>query len=174
MIAPLVLAMPCPLITPTAPPVCTVLSPDATVIKPPAPLLPLPTVMLTAPDLPVVEAAEPIEIEPLVPELAVPELNESRPDTPASPAFDDAIVIAPLVLAMPCPLITPTAPPVRTVLWPDATVIKPPAPLLPTPTVMLMVPALPPVEALEPIETEPLCPCVVVPELKARRPDAPL
>ena len=126
MIAPLVLAMPCPLATPTAPPVCTVLWPDATVIKPPAPLLPLPTVMLTAPDLPVVEAAEPIEIDPLVPELAVPELNESSPEAPLLPAFDDAIVMAPLVLAMPCPLITPTAPPVCTVLSPETTVIRPP------------------------------------------------
>ena len=116
VIAPLVLAMPWPLVTPIAPPVCTVLSPDATVIRPPAPLLPLPTVMLIAPDLPPVAVPVPIEIEPDVPELAVPELNVSKPLTPLSPAFDDTIVIAPLVLAIPWPLITPIAPPVCTVL----------------------------------------------------------
>ena len=92
--------------------------------------------MLIAPDLPPVDAPLPIEIEPDVPELAVPELNVSKPLTPLSPAFDDAIVIAPLVLAMPWPLITPIAPPVCTVLWPEATVIRPPAPLLPLPTVI--------------------------------------
>ena len=119
--------MPCPLTTPTAPPVSTVLWPDATVIKPPAPLLPLPTVMLMAPPLPLVDAPEPIEMAPDEPELAVPELNESNPLTPLSPALAETMVIAPLVLAMPCPLATPTAPPVRTVLWPDATVIKPPS-----------------------------------------------
>ena len=178
VIAPLVLAMPCPLITPTAPPVCTVLWPEATVIKPPAPLLPTPTLMLTAPVFPPVEAPEPIDIAPEVPELAVPELNDSTPETPLSPAFDDAIVIAPLVLAMPCPLSTPTAPPVRTVLWPDATVIKPPAPLLPLPTVTLTRPAEPrpvavPMESPDPIEMAPVEPELDVPELNVRTPPRP-
>ena len=58
------------------------------------------------------EAPEPIEIEPDVPDDAVPELKDRSPDVPLWPAFDDAIVIAPPVLAMPCPLVTPTAPPV--------------------------------------------------------------
>ena len=116
MTTPLVLAIPWPLVTPTAPPVCTVLSPEATVINPPAPLLPLPTVMDTAPPLPPVEAPVPIEIAPVAPELDVPELKDSIPLAPFTPAFDDTIVIAPLVLAMPWPLVIPTAPPVRTVL----------------------------------------------------------
>ena len=77
------------------------LCPDATVSRPPAPLLPLPTVMLITPALPAVAAPEPIEIEPLEPELVVPELNTSTPLTPASPAFAVLIVIAPLVVAMP-------------------------------------------------------------------------
>ena len=43
----------------------------------------------------------PIEIDPVDPELLEPELKDSRPEAPFAPAFDDAIVIAPLVLAMP-------------------------------------------------------------------------
>ena len=78
--------------------------------------MPLPTLILMAPPLPPVDAAEPIEIAPEVPELDVPELNTSIPLVPLCPAFEDAIVIAPLVLAIPCPLVTPTAPPVSTVL----------------------------------------------------------
>ena len=65
-----------------APPVATVLWPDETVIKPPAPLRPLPTVTDKAPALPPVDAPVPIEIEPDVPELAVPELNVSKPLAP--------------------------------------------------------------------------------------------
>ena len=57
--------------------------------------------MLIAPDLPPVDAPLPIEMAPDVPELDVPELNASKPLMPLSPAFDDVIVIAPLVLAMP-------------------------------------------------------------------------
>ena len=72
--------------------------------------------MLTAPPLPPVEAAEPFEMAPVVPELDVPELNDSKPLTPFAPALDVRIVIAPLVLAMPWPLVTPMAPPVSTVL----------------------------------------------------------
>ena len=174
VIAPLVLAMLCPLNTPTAPPVWTVLSPDATMMRPPMPLLPLPTVMDSAPLLPPVAAPDPTAIDPLVPELAVPELNESNPLAPLCPAFDDAIVTTPLVLAMLCPLTMPTAPPVCTVLSPDATVIKPPAPLLPLPTVMLTAPALPAVAAPLPMEIEPLPPELDVPEVNDNRPDAPL
>ena len=72
--------------------------------------------MLIDPALPVVAAPEPIEIEPVLPELDVPELKTSTPLTPLSPAFAVLIVMAPLVLAMPCPLLTPIAPPVWTVL----------------------------------------------------------
>ena len=142
-------------------------------IKPPAPLLPLPMVTLIAPALPPVEAADPIETEPVVPDVDVPELNASKPDTPASPALEDAIVIAPLVLAMPCPLATPTVPPVRTVLWPDCTRISPPVPLLPLPTLMLRAPDLPPVDAPVPIEIDPDVDVLDVPELNASMPLAP-
>ena len=84
--------------------------------NPPEPLLPLPTVMLIAPPLPAVELEDPIEIEPDVPELDVPELNTNTPLTPFAPALAVRIVTAPLVLAIPWPLVTPTAPPVSTVL----------------------------------------------------------
>ena len=80
------------------------------------PLLPLPTVMLIPPPLPPVAAPEPIEMEPDVPELDVPELNTNTPDTPLSPALDDTIVTAPLVLAVPRPLRAAKAPPVYAVL----------------------------------------------------------
>jgi hypothetical protein len=100
VIAPLVELVPCPLATPTVPPVNTVLSPPAIVMWPPTPLTPVPTVRLIAPPLPPVDAPEPIEIEPVEPELEVPELNDNIPLTPLSPALDVEIVIAPLVLAM--------------------------------------------------------------------------
>ena len=72
--------------------------------------------------LPRVAAPLPIEIEPLVPELLVPELNTNTPLTPVAPAFALLIVIEPLVLAIPAPVVIPTAPPVCTVLCPDVTV----------------------------------------------------
>ena len=134
----------------------------------------LPTVMLIAPALPPVDAAVPIATKPVEPVIDVPELNDRTPLIPASPALDDAIVIAPLVVAMPCPLTTPTAPPVFTVLWPDATVMRPPIPLLPLPTVMDREPPLPPVAAPEPTEIDPLVPELAVPELNDSKPEAPL
>ena len=79
--------------------------------------------MLIAPALPLVAAPVPMEIEPLLPELVVPELNTSTPLTPVAPALAVLMLIAPLLLAMPAPLLTPTAPPVWIVLWPDAIVI---------------------------------------------------
>ena len=78
--------------------------------------MPLPTVILKAPDFPPVAAPVPMEIEPELPELDVPELNTSTPLTPVAPAFALRIVIAPLELATPAPELTPTAPPVCTVL----------------------------------------------------------
>ena len=82
-----------------------------------------------------------------MPELDVPELKDSRPLTPLSPLSEVPIVMAPLDVAIPWPLVTPMAPPVNTVLCPEAIVIRPPTPLLPLPTVILTAPALPPVEA---------------------------
>ena len=130
--------------------------------------------MDTEPAFPPVAVPVPIEIAPDEPELDVPELKASKPLIPLCPAFDVAILIAPLVLAMPWPLVTLTVPPVRTVLSPDATVIRPPAPLLPLPTVMLIAPDLPPVDAPLPIEIEPDVPELAVPELNVSKPLTPL
>lgn len=124
--------------------------------------------------MPPVDAAEPIEMEPVVPELDVPELNKSRPLTPLCPALEVRIAMAPLVLAIPWPLDTPTEPPVATVLWPAEIVRRPPAPLLPLPTEILSAPPLPPVEAPDPIEIEPVVPELEVPELNCRYPLTPL
>ena len=88
------------------------LSPAAKLNVPPAPEFPLPTDTLTAPPLPLVAAPLPTEIDPLLPELDVPELNTSRPDVPAVPASADLIVSAPLVVAVPTPLVTTSWPPV--------------------------------------------------------------
>jgi hypothetical protein len=144
------------------------------VIKPPTPLFPVPTVTLIDPAVPPVAAPVPIESEPDEPELLVPELNVRRPVTPPSPAFEVRIVIAPLVLAMPCPLVRPMAPPVSLLLSPEVMVINPPTPLLPVPTVMLIAPPLPSVAAPEPSETVPDEPELVVPELKTSKPLTPL
>ena len=115
-----------------------------------------------------------MDTDPVDPELDVPELNFMSPLAPLWPAFADTIVIAPLVLAIPWPLVTPIAPPVCTVLWPDATVIRPPAPLFPLPTVILTAPDLPPVDAPLPIEIAPDVPELAVPELNVSKPLTPL
>jgi hypothetical protein len=114
-----------------------------------------------------------METDPVVPELDVPELKTSTPLAPLSPALAVRMTTAPLDVAMPWPPTIPTAPPVRTVLSPDATVIAAPAPLLPLPTVMLMAPPLPPVAASEPMETDPVVPELEMPELKTSTPLTP-
>jgi hypothetical protein len=52
----------------------------------------------------------------VLPELDVPELNVSAPLKPAVPAFAVRIEIAPLVVAVPSPVVIETEPPVTTVL----------------------------------------------------------
>ena len=59
------------------------------------------------------------------------------------------------------------------VLWPAVIAIAPPAPLLPLPTVMLTAPPVPPEDAADPIEIEPVPPELDVPELKLSRPLVP-
>jgi hypothetical protein len=73
-------------------------------------------VIPTLPPVPAVAAPLPIAIAPVLPELDVPELNVSAPLKPAVPAFAVRIVIAPLVVAVPSPVVIETEPPVTTVL----------------------------------------------------------
>jgi hypothetical protein len=87
--------------------------------------------MLTAPPVPPEDAPDPIDTDPVVPELDVPELKLSRPLTPAAPAFAVLIVTAPLVVAVPKPLVRPRAPPVSALPSPATKSSKPPSP--PTP-----------------------------------------
>jgi hypothetical protein len=58
--------------------------------------------------------------DPVDPTLEVPELNTRLPLTPALPALAVLIVNSPLVVSMPWALVSPMAPPVSTVLSPDA------------------------------------------------------
>ena len=104
------------------------------------------------------EAHEPMEIEPDLPDDAEPERKTSTPGLPRRPALPVRTVIAPLVVAMPCPMVKNTGAPVLRMLSPAVMVRKPAAPLLPLPTVMLTCPPLPPVEADEPSEIEPVTP----------------
>jgi hypothetical protein len=60
------------------------------------------------------------------------------------------------------------------VVWPAKIHTPPPSPVLPAPTVTRMEPALPFVDAPLPIETLPLFPSLVVPELKLSHPETPL
>jgi hypothetical protein len=62
--------------------------------------------------LPPVAPPLPIEIDPLVPEDDVPELKLSTPLTPLAPAFALRMMIAPLVVAVPLPVVNATYPPV--------------------------------------------------------------
>jgi hypothetical protein len=170
--APDVLELPTAPVIPIAPPEAVELAPAPIKIKLPS-SVPSPTVMLKAPPLPSAAEEEPIDRNPEVPDVDDPELNTSTPLVPAIPEFDDLIVRAPLVVAVPWPATMPTAPPVWTVLSPDATVIKLPTPLMPVPTVMLIAPPLPPVAAPEPMETDPVVPELDVPELKTSTPLTP-
>jgi hypothetical protein len=60
-----------------------------------------------------------------------------------------------------------------TVVRPAISVSVPPAPLLPLPTATAMAPAVPPVAAADPTDTEPVLPELDVPELKTSRPLVP-
>merc|ERR1719453_1103012 len=84
--------------------------------------------MSIAPPVPPVAAPDAIEIEPLVPELVVPELKTNRPLTPFAPAFAVLIVIAPLVVAVPSPVLMSIWPPVTLVPLPDSRSSAPPWP----------------------------------------------
>jgi hypothetical protein len=172
--APLVTARLCPLLNARAPPVEAVLSPDATVRRPPAPLVPAPTVTLSAPPLPPDAIPDPMDMLPDPPELAVPELKTSTPLEPVAPPFADRITTLPLDVAMPCPLIMLTEPPVSTWLSEDVSVRYPPAPLVPMPTVTLNTPPLPPVVLPDPMEMLPDPPELDEPELKTSTPLVPL
>ena len=116
--APLVVAVPSPLTRLNKPPVCTVLRPAITRTSPPALLVPLPTVIATAPPRPAVAAPVPSHTCPLLPLLELPELKINTPETPFVPALALRIVTEPLVVAVPSPDATLTAPPVCTVLRP--------------------------------------------------------
>jgi hypothetical protein len=58
-----------------------------------------------APPAPPEAAADPIDTEPLVPELDVPELKTSRPLAPLTPALAVWMRTAPLVVAVPSPVL---------------------------------------------------------------------
>mgnify|MGYP004284218933 CR=1 FL=1 len=63
-------------------------------------------------------APEPRISAPLLPFFELPELNTSAPLTPLTPEFVLRIVITPLVVAVPSPAATLTAPPVLALfLW---------------------------------------------------------
>lgn len=109
--APLLDAVPSPVLTTTTPPERTVLRPDAISKLPPTPLVPIPIVTLNAPPQPAVDASEPKFTHPVLPALELPELNMRRPLVPAMPAFDAAIWTSPLLDTVPSPLAKARQPP---------------------------------------------------------------
>ena len=74
----------------------------------------------TNPARPPVAEPEPKSTDPLFPLLALPELKSRTPLVPTAPEFDERILIVPLLVAVPSPLETLIAPPVLTVLRPEA------------------------------------------------------
>jgi hypothetical protein len=68
----------------------------------------------------------PIARAPVSPELDVPELNARAPLAPAVPAFDDLMVMAPVVVAVLAPEDMEIAPPVNFAPRPAVSVIAPP------------------------------------------------
>jgi len=78
--------------------------------------VPLPTVTEIDPPRPAVAAPVPSQICPELPLLDEPELKIKTPETPFTPEFAVRKVIAPLVVAVPSPVLRIKLPPVFTVL----------------------------------------------------------
>jgi hypothetical protein len=120
-----------------------------------------------------VAAPEPSVNAPLFPLLALPDEKTSMPLTPNDPAFRLRMATNPLVVAVPSPLATDTAPPVFTVLRPALTWTDPPAPLVPLPTESMIWPARPEVAAPDPRTKAPLLPLLELPLENIRKPLVP-
>ena len=85
---------------------------------------------------------------PELPVFDVPELNTSIPLAPPAPPFALRITTLPLLVCVPSPLISTSAPPVDIVLRPASTLAAPPAPLV-TAELTVTAPPVPPVAAPE-------------------------
>ena len=129
--------------------------------------------MTTEPPRPIEEAPEPTIIDPLLPPLAVPELNTRQPLEPDTPELLLWITTPPLLVCVPSPDPTTTAPPVFTVLRPAARLIPPPEPLVPLPALTTTPPPRPAVLAPLPTQMAPELPPLLDPELNTRRPLLP-
>jgi hypothetical protein len=144
--------------------------------------------MNTAPVLPDNVVPDPIYNAPLLPELDVPVLSTKIPLTPAAPAFDVWSSNAPLLAAVPKPLVMDTRPPVADDDVPADRMTSPPEPLLPDPTSretepprptldvpvpMIIDPLLPDKDKPDPIKIEPLTPTLAAPVLSTTIPLTP-
>jgi hypothetical protein len=99
IVAPLEVAVPCPVPNEISPPVAAVLSLETTNTPPPFPLVAAPVVMVKC---------------PLLRKLVAPDLNVIAPLVPAVPTFTMTTEEAPLVDLIPAPLKQETEPPVKT------------------------------------------------------------
>ena len=115
---PLLAYLPYPELIDTEPPVISVLSPAFTTIRPPETPLPLPTAMLILPPTP--DVADPVvrTIDPLLPLVADPDFSDRAPLVPLDPPSADRRVNAPLLVAVPTPVLNETLPPVSLELPP--------------------------------------------------------
>ena len=120
--------------------------------------------MYKDPLLPDEEVPDPMYNAPLTPILALPVLSTRIPLTPATPAFDVCKSNAPLLVAVPVPLVIDTRPPVAEDEVPADRMISPPVPLLPDPTVMYTEPPLPELAVPDPKYKDPLLPDADVPD----------
>jgi len=84
-------------------------------------MLPVPTLRLTLPPAPPTAAPVDRETEPELSAVVEPLAMDTTPLEPLVPALADAIVIAPLDVAVPEPLVRLIAPPVEAALVPAAT-----------------------------------------------------
>ena len=80
------------------------LSPADITTRPPAPIVPLPTTTLILPLVPLVDEPVRTTIDPVLPSDDVPVFNEIPPLTPDVPASAERNVNAPLLVAVPNPL----------------------------------------------------------------------
>ena len=91
-------------------------APPLILTSPPLPEVPVPTESAIDPPVPSVATPVFTVMEPDDPRVVEPDWKNTSPLFPSAPPMDDLIVMAPLVVSVPCPLVIVIAPPVDVTL----------------------------------------------------------
>lgn len=116
---------------------------------------------------------DPIYMAPLLPEVALPVLSTKMPLTPAVPAFAVCMSSAPLLDAVPNPLLIDTMPPVAVNDVPAESVMLPPETVSASPTDTYTSPPRPELAVPDRMNNAPLFPELEVPVARVNVPLTP-